>query len=1090
MIETIIKRDGSREPFNAEKLVGWCEWASVVGADWSGILKDAFDKVSKECKSADLQSALIKACLDKEDEPHVKMAGRLYMGTVYKECYGSVDEIPSLKTFYNDMVHLGYWEEMSYSDEELDWFDNLMDHSEDMEMTYPQAKQIVGKYSVKNRVTGQIFETPQFSYMRMALGSCKNASQEERLIDVPEFFQHYKTSVNCTTPDWTNLGTHSRGYASCCLFTAGDSIGSLNAHDTIAYKMTAASAGLGDMLLTRSAGDSIRGGLVKHNGKLPYLRLSQELARANKQGARSGALTTSICVLDPEVFDLISARNPKTVDSKRVAGIDYSLSANKSFFERVAKDQDWMLISYYYAKDLWESFFDEDNRRFNLLYEKYENDGSVPKKIVKARDIALLHIQNEQELGRQYETNITEINRHTPAKDRIYHSNLCVAPETQILTKDGYIPIAELEDEIVSIWNGEDWSETVVRKTGENQKLLKVVTNNGYEIECTPYHKFYVFNGYGRPYKEVRANDLKKDDKLAKFDLPVVEGHKEFNRAYENGFYSGDGCYYKGSQIIYLYHEKMLLKDLFSNTSWNYQEDQKRMVGYTKGLKEKFFVPSNEYNIESRLNWLAGYLDADGCVYRCGTNEQIVASSVEYNFLKEIQMMLQTLGVSSKITHMSDAGYKSLPANDGTGEMKDFYCQGSWRLLITSCDVYKLMCLGLDLKRLSVVKRLPQRDAKQFVKVSKVVDEERYDDTYCVNEPKRHMVMFNGILTGQCQEIVQPTRPYKTVEELFEYSETSGEISLCTLSAIVPDKLNLEIVDGDFTEDSIARYEKACYYALKKIDNTIDIMEYPFPNLEYTAKARRNAAVGISGLAYEMARRGLKYTSEEGKRYMHMLAELHMYSLIKASIKLSKERGVADWMDRTKWPDGWLPIDTYNRNVDKVVDATLNRDWPTLRQELIENGGHRFSFLVAHMPTESSSIASNRPNSLYGVRDLVLIKGDGEDAKIFIAPEADRLRNEYQKAWDISTKEMVNVYAIFQKFCDQGISCDFWINRTNFERATSRFSAKDMLEDWLYSKHMGLKSRYYTNTENSGDRKEEGKERIKDDDNCAGACKL
>ena len=158
---------------------------------------------------------------------------------------------------------------------------------------------------------------------------------------------------------------------------------------------------------------------------------------------------------------------------------------------------------------------------------------------------------------------------------------------------------------------------------------------------------------------------------------------------------------------------------------------------------------------------MAGYLDADGCVYRNGGNEQLVASSIEKNFLREVQMMLQTLGVSAKITKMSEEGFRLMPVNDGTGDLKEFWCQESYRLLITSCDTYKLQSMGLKLNRLKLTLQKPQRDARQFVKVTSVVDEGRFDDTYCFTEPKRHMGMFNGILTGQCAEIALPTKGYE-----------------------------------------------------------------------------------------------------------------------------------------------------------------------------------------------------------------------------------------------------------------------------------------------------------------------------------------
>ena len=339
---------------------------------------------------------------------------------------------------------------------------------------------------------------------------------------------------------------------------------------------------------------------------------------------------------------------------------------------------------------------------------------------------------------------------------KIRGSNLCVAPETQILTRDGYVPIAELAGESVDIWNGEEWSTVDVVQTGKHKKLIKVKTTFGYELECTPYHKFYIFNGYGRQYKQVEAQELKVGDKLAKFDLPVIQGHKQLDKAYLNGFFTGDGCYYKGKNIVYLYDKKRILSEDFKKYPHLYyteQNNQDREVFHMLDLKEKFFVPTCEYDVESRLEWLAGWLDADGCIYRNGINESITGASTELSFLKEVQMMLQTLGVSCKISTMAEGGYKKLPANDGTGELKDFWCQESYRLLISSYDSYKLLELGLKFKRLDIKKRRPQRDAKQFVIVDSIVDEGRYDDTYCFTEPKRHMGMFNGILTGQCNEI-------------------------------------------------------------------------------------------------------------------------------------------------------------------------------------------------------------------------------------------------------------------------------------------------------------------------------------------------
>jgi ribonucleoside-diphosphate reductase alpha chain len=344
----------------------------------------------------------------------------------------------------------------------------------------------------------------------------------------------------------------------------------------------------------------------------------------------------------------------------------------------------------------------------------------------------------------------------------IYASNLCVAENTQILTKTGYHTIKDLHNTgLVEIWNGEEWSEVEIIKTGENKNLLKVTTNSGYELECTPYHKFYIQKGYegnGGETIKVEAKNLIPGDKLIKFDLPIIEGFKNLKNAYQNGFYSGDGCLTPTGQRIYLYGEKRKLVEHFSCVeNWFVQPIQKRIYGHTNTLKDKYFVPNSEYTIESRLNWLAGYLDADGTVTDNKSSQSIQAASVEKEFLKEIQLMLQTLGVDSKVCFARSAGKYLLPKNNGTRELGEYNCKEANRLLINGNSLFKLSQLGLKCNRLSWHIKKPNRECSQFIKISNVQEVAGLHDTYCFKEQKRGMGMFNGILTGQCNEIMLPS---------------------------------------------------------------------------------------------------------------------------------------------------------------------------------------------------------------------------------------------------------------------------------------------------------------------------------------------
>jgi ribonucleoside-diphosphate reductase alpha chain len=239
-------------------------------------------------------------------------------------------------------------------------------------------------------------------------------------------------------------------------------------------------------------------------------------------------------------------------------------------------------------------------------------------------------------------------------------------------------------------------------------------------------------------------------------------------------------------------------------------------------------------------------------------------------------------------------------------------------------------------------------------------------------------------------------------------------------------------------------------------------MEYPFPRLEVTAKARRSIGVGITNLAYAMAKAGLRYSDIEGKRYIARLAERHSYCLHKAALRLAEERGCCEWTDRTKYSRGWLPIDTANREIQAIIGQPLLCDWEGLRKRMLDVGGLRFSVLEAHMPCESSSVAGGHTNGLYPIRAYKVVKTSGTNKNLFIAPELDTLASSYELAWEIPTNDMIDVYAIVQCFTGQAISADLYIK---YDKEGKReLSAKTMLQEWLRRVKLGMKTKYYTNS--------------------------
>jgi ribonucleoside-diphosphate reductase alpha chain len=276
-----------------------------------------------------------------------------------------------------------------------------------------------------------------------------------------------------------------------------------------------------------------------------------------------------------------------------------------------------------------------------------------------------------------------------------------------------------------------------------------------------------------------------------------------------------------------------------------------------------------------------------------------------------------------------------------------------------------------------------------------------------------------------------------------------GEVSTCSLAAI-------SVCNIDTDEE----YEEATYYALKMIDKCIHLSDYPLPHMAVTVKSRLNAGVGMIGLATCLARAGYTYSSKEGKQLIHDLAERHAYFVIKSSLRLGKELGNAPWINRTKWPSGWLPIDTYKKTVDQIIPSNYKYDWESLRKEIIDNGGIRNSSLMTHMPTESSSKASGVPNGVYPIRGSSLKKKDGSNVIDWCATDSDLLEGKYDIAWNIPTKDMIECYAIIQKFTDQAISADFYRDRSSNLDITD----EEMISDYLHMVKFGMKTRYYQNS--------------------------
>lgn len=331
--------------------------------------------------------------------------------------------------------------------------------------------------------------------------------------------------------------------------------------------------------------------------------------------------------------------------------------------------------------------------------------------------------------------------------------NPCVTGDTEILTKNGHERIDSLVGQKIEVWNGFEWSEVEPKITGRNQELMTVSLSDGRHLTCTKYHKFYIARGYTGQHDIVEAKDLESGMKLIKHSFPVIEHGPELKNAYTQGFVAAEGT--EGDNQVWVYEPKYTCLNRLNENTESVGNDYggRKYIIFKEPMLSKTFIP-HKYNLKSKLDWLSGLFDGDGTELKEGGLQLV---SIDKSFLLGVQKLLTTVGVQSKIVPGRPEGMRPCP--DGNGGYKNFHCQESYRICIGSTQMQYLKKIGLKCERMSFNKN-PQRDASQFVTVVDVTESGVADIVYCFNEPKRHLGVFNGVITGQCAE--QGLAPYET----------------------------------------------------------------------------------------------------------------------------------------------------------------------------------------------------------------------------------------------------------------------------------------------------------------------------------------
>ena len=300
-------------------------------------------------------------------------------------------------------------------------------------------------------------------------------------------------------------------------------------------------------------------------------------------------------------------------------------------------------------------------------------------------------------------------------------------------------------------------------------------------------------------------------------------------------------------------------------------------------------------------------------------------------------------------------------------------------------------------------------------------------------------------MSNLCQEITLPTTPLQHIDD------PNGEIALCILSAINVGTLR-----------NLDQLEELCDLSVRGLDALIDFQGYPVKAAELGTINRRSLGIGYIGLAHYLAKHHVSYDDPKAWELVHDLTEAFQYYLLKASNQLAKEQGKCGYFDKTKYADGILPIDTYKKDVDEIVQNNLKYDWSSLRDSIREFG-LRNSTLSAQMPSESSSVVSNATNGIEPPRGYLSIKKSKKGPLKQIVPSYQSLKSYYTLLWEMKGNDgYIKVVSVMQKFFDQAISGNWSYNPENYP--DNEVPVTVMAQDFLTTFKYGWKTSYYQNT--------------------------
>lgn len=842
--------------------------------------------------------------------------------------------------------------------------------------------------------------------------------------------------ISLSSPVWSNFGTPFGLGISCFSIDIQDDTSDILRAASEIGMMSKHGGGTGGYFgKLRSRGSSISGGGTS-NGSISFMEIFESVINTISQsGVRRGSFAAYLPI-DHEDFDeFMTLRN----DDSSIQNMSMAVTIPEGWME-----------------------------------EMIEGDSEKRKRWLKV-------LQKRSETGFPYIFFNDNVNNNSPQVYRdkgikINHSNLCIVGSDRVVSDRGYLTAKELFEQggELTLFNGREAVKSSEMKLREKDvPVYKVTLSNGMSMTATDYHGMAVMDENGNitrvPLKDLTIGDyISIQTKKGLFGTLSME-----DEAFLLGIFQSDGTSHKDIIMLDIWEDDFDLEDeikeRFDRIHYKYGCDKykvydnvernrepavfhecitgqstvrkRRLSSKTlyKSLKfEKGFVPDWIWRADEKTQWqyVRGLLFADGTVHKSsskGEPIQIAYADINKEFLKELQILFNNLGLSSSIRILRKAGKTLLP--DGKGGMKYYNTKDCYRLIVgNKNDALEIeRNTGfLSRKGIKIEDRQYRDNSKKRYQV-KSIEFVGTEDVYCPTVYNdEHIFVCNGMLTFNCSEILLST--------------DDKESFVCCLSS-----LNLEHYDEwkdtDLVETVLILLDAVMEEFIQKAS------KIPFfeKAVEF-AKNQNAVGLGVLGLHSFLQKNMLPMSGLPTKLILNQI-----FSNIRNKADEASKKYAAIWGEppllegySERWTTKLAIAPTTSSS---MILGQVSPSIEPLNSNYFLKDVAKGKFVYKNPYLKR--LLKNKDKDNDEVWDSILSKGGSVQHLEFLT---ENEKEVFKTFGEISQMEVVQNVAIIQKYIDQGISLNTMIHPDVPVRDINKL----YIEGWK----LGIKTFYYQRSSN------------------------